>query len=224
VKKSAAVYFARVLVQRALGLFLYLLGAGWALGARAAAYFIVYFGTAILCTAVLCFARPETMAARGRVATDSPRWDKALLGAYWALAYFGVYLAAGLEAGEGQALDALLRIGLALQLAASALTTWAIDANAYLESTARLQTDRGQTVCATGPYAFVRHPAYAAILIWCASMVLTFGTAWTAAVQALIAAIIILRTALEDRMLRLGLDGYEAYARSVRYRLIPYIW
>ncbi len=37
-------------------------------------------------------------------------------------------------------------------------------------------------------------------------------------------ALIILRTALEDRTLRSGLAGYTEYAETVRYRLIPHVW
>jgi protein-S-isoprenylcysteine O-methyltransferase Ste14 len=37
-------------------------------------------------------------------------------------------------------------------------------------------------------------------------------------------AIIVVRTALEDAMLRRELAGYAAYTRQVRYRLIPFIW
>jgi protein-S-isoprenylcysteine O-methyltransferase Ste14 len=41
---------------------------------------------------------------------------------------------------------------------------------------------------------------------------------------ALIAATVTVRTALEDRTLQDGLDGYKDYARRVRYRLLPGIW
>ena len=34
----------------------------------------------------------------------------------------------------------------------------------------------------------------------------------------------VVRTALEDRALRAELPGYAAYARSVRFRLIPGVW
>ena len=37
-------------------------------------------------------------------------------------------------------------------------------------------------------------------------------------------ALLILRTALEDRTLRAELTGYAGYARRVRYRLLPGIW
>jgi protein-S-isoprenylcysteine O-methyltransferase Ste14 len=35
---------------------------------------------------------------------------------------------------------------------------------------------------------------------------------------------LIVRTAMEDRELRLRLDGYLEYAGRVRHRLIPLIW
>lgn len=41
---------------------------------------------------------------------------------------------------------------------------------------------------------------------------------------ALAALSLVVRTALEDRMLRAELDGYQAYARRVRFRLLPYLW
>jgi protein-S-isoprenylcysteine O-methyltransferase Ste14 len=42
--------------------------------------------------------------------------------------------------------------------------------NRFFSSVIRIQTDRGQYVVATGPYAFVRHPGYSAgILIIVAS-------------------------------------------------------
>ncbi len=34
----------------------------------------------------------------------------------------------------------------------------------------------------------------------------------------------IVRTAIEDRTLQLQLPGYEEYAQSVRYRLLPGVW
>jgi hypothetical protein len=34
----------------------------------------------------------------------------------------------------------------------------------------------------------------------------------------------VVRTALEDRALRVELPGYEAFTRQTRYRLLPGIW
>src|SRR5512133_1246810 len=43
-----------------------------------------------------------------------------------------------------------------------ALALWAMRVNRFFSSAIRIQTDRGQHVVTTGPYAFVRHPGYTA--------------------------------------------------------------
>jgi protein-S-isoprenylcysteine O-methyltransferase Ste14 len=53
---------------------------------------------------------------------------------------------------------------------------------------------------------------------------LLLASAW-AFVPALIAVILLLiRAALEDRMLNAKLTGYTEYAARVRFRLIPGVW
>src|SRR5215470_8046012 len=42
------------------------------------------------------------------------------------------------------------------------LSTWTGRVNAFAEPSVRIQTERGQTVIATGPYAMIRHPIYTA--------------------------------------------------------------
>ena len=43
-------------------------------------------------------------------------------------------------------------------------------------------------------------------------------------VAGLAAALLVLRTGLEDRTLRRELAGYEGYTRHVRHRLLPGVW
>jgi protein-S-isoprenylcysteine O-methyltransferase Ste14 len=40
----------------------------------------------------------------------------------------------------------------------------------------------------------------------------------------LIAMLMVIRAALEDRTLQAELPGYAEYARQVRYRLLPGVW
>ena len=47
---------------------------------------------------------------------------------------------------------------------------------------------------------------------------------WAIVAGGLCAILLILRAALEDRTLRAELPGYAAYARQVRYRLVPGVW
>jgi len=40
----------------------------------------------------------------------------------------------------------------------------------------------------------------------------------------LIDSLFVIRTAKEDKMLQIELDGYQDYAQKVRHRLLPGIW
>ena len=49
--------------------------------------------------------------------------------------------------------------------AALAVVLWAMYANPFYSSVVRVQSDRGQTPIARGPYSIVRHPGYAASML-----------------------------------------------------------
>jgi len=223
-KKQANLYVIRVLAQRVIGILLFLIGANWTMNVRAMVYFALYLAFAAVSLAHIRSVSPDTLAARGRIAADTPAWDKVVLAVYWVLAYFAVYLVAGLEASGAPPLGWVFGAGVALQAAASLLSLWAVRVNPFLESVSRIQKDRGQSVCQCGPYAAIRHPTYAAVLIWCVGVSMVFETRYTAVLAGVIAAVMVLRTALEDRMLLGGLAGYADYAAKVRYRLIPFVW
>ena len=50
------------------------------------------------------------------------------------------------------------------------------------------------------------------------------GPLWALVPGGLFAALLLVRTALEDRTLRQELEGYEGFAGRVRWRLVPYMW
>lgn len=94
--------------------------------------------------------------------------------------------------------------------------------NAYLSRT--IQVEQGQTVVDTGLYGIVRHPMYTATLLMFLSMPLILGS-WQAFLVFLVyPALIAKRIKNEEIVLSRELQGYEAYCRKTRYRLIPYIW
>lgn len=222
--KGAINYIIRVFLQRAIGLLFYLLGAWWTLSLRAGIYFIVYFSMTIISCIVMFHVNQTTLSERGKINTNSPKWDKLLLFVFWILSFFIIYFVAGLEAKSAPSIGIIFFIGIALQIFASFLALCAMTVNTFLESTARVQTDRGQTVCKAGPYSVVRHPTYTSILILCLSISMSFQTPFVALFALLIAFIIIIRTYLEDSMLRENLIGYVEYTKEVKYRLIPFIW
>jgi protein-S-isoprenylcysteine O-methyltransferase Ste14 len=101
---------------------------------------------------------------------------------------------------------------------------WVYAVNRFAEPTVRIQTDRGQTVIDTGPYAIVRHPLYMWSLLLFPAFPLALGSYWALVPGALAALVLVVRTALEDRTLQRELPGYAEYAQRVRYRLVPGIW
>lgn len=224
--KPLAAYAARLGIERSLGLLLYLVGAGWVLDGRATAWFVVYF-LAIGSGIWLAAKRPDTMARRADLAATkdtTPVWDKVILALFWLLAYFVVYYVAGVTNQSAPVWPLTIALGLAIYIASCVLTTAALMENAHAESVARLQPERAQTVCATGPYAWVRHPMYAAIIMWCVAIVLVFPCIPVALISVAVAALIVCRTLLEERMLVAGLPGYDEYRHTVRWRLIPFVF
>ena len=224
--KDMFAYLARLFAERTIGLLLFLIGSGWILGARGALWFVAYF--AAIGTAVWLYrAAPETMAARLSIVDTkdvTPVWDKILLAVFWLLAYFVAYWVAGRTCDPSLPIDIVAVLGVALYLLSSMLTAWALSENRYAEAVSRVQEERGQRVCSTGPYAFVRHPMYSAIIMWCVSVIMVFPSPWMALVSGMVAIVIMVRTALEDAMLANGLPGYAEYRDNVRWRLVPFVW
>jgi len=105
-----------------------------------------------------------------------------------------------------------------------ALQAAAMIVNPFFSPALRIQTERGHSVVTRGPYRIVRHPGYFAMLVAVPASALAIGS-WLALIPAFaFSAVIVRRTALEDRYLRQVLPGYMDYADSVRYRLVPGIW
>ncbi len=139
------------------------------------------------------------------------------------------WIVAGLDRGRFHWSDNvppwLQATGLVTFAAGYALCFWAMAINRFFSSVVRIQSDRGQYVVTTGPYAVVRHPGYTAgVLIMLASGV-ALGS-WLAAALITVASLpFLLRRAItEDRVLMAELAGYRDYARRVRWRLVPGLW
>jgi protein-S-isoprenylcysteine O-methyltransferase Ste14 len=96
--------------------------------------------------------------------------------------------------------------------------------NSFLSPLVRLQEDRGQTVVSTGPYHYVRHPMYAAALLFFLGTTLLLGSWYGLLLALLLVFLIAGRAVLEERTLQKELQGYDAYMVQVKYRLIPHVW
>ncbi len=96
--------------------------------------------------------------------------------------------------------------------------------NSFAAPVVRVQAERAQRVIDTGPYAIVRHPMYAAAMLYMVGMPLLLGSWYGLAALPLILLVLAPRAVMEERMLRRDLPGYAGYMSRVRYRLIPHIW
>lgn len=166
---------------------------------------------------------PALLARRRAIGPGTPAWDKAWLGVFWLL-MVAAPAVAGLDVRlGGPSLPAWLwPAGAAAFAAGLAVSAWAMGVNPHFEGTVRIQEDH--RVVETGPYRRVRHPGYVGLALWALSTPLLLLSSWALVPAALAAAWVVLRTAREDRFLRLRLPGYEAYAARVRWRLVPGVW
>ncbi len=153
-------------------------------------------------------------------------WDKVYFAISTPLFFVGMGLA-GLDARFGWTKDMPLVVywgGVALYIIGQAIMQWARYTNRFFSSMVRIQTDRGQTVCKSGPYHFVRHPGYTGGFLFEAVTGIVLGSWWACVPQLLAALTLIWRTGLEDKTLQAELPGYAEYARETRYRLVPGVW
>jgi len=108
--------------------------------------------------------------------------------------------------------------------AALILQAAAMIVNPFFSPVLRVQAEHGHSVVTRGPYRFLRHPGYLAMVIAVPASALALGS-WLALIPAFaFSAVIIRRTALEDCFLKGHLPGYNRYIFRVRYRVFFGIW
>jgi len=133
--------------------------------------------------------------------------------------------AAALDVGRVHASDAVpgpMRIAALVTFTIATLTqAWAMAVNPFFSPVVRIQFERGHHLVTAGPYRFVRHPGYLAMLIAMPASALAVGS-WLALIPALaFSGVIVRRTVLEDRFLRVHLTGYAEYSERVGHKLFP---
>ena len=104
------------------------------------------------------------------------------------------------------------------------LTILSVWKNRFFSVTVRIQKDRGHYVIDNGPYAFIRHPGYAGVIVSSFSIAFAMNSLWALIPAGLLTIVFIIRTYLEDVTLQKELPGYREYAARVRNRLITRLW
>ncbi len=193
--------------------------AGWAM--------VIVMASWVFATAVVVIPRyPELLAERLGPKKGAKTWDTVLLSLY-GLAMMIMWIVAGLDLrnswSSGIGPEAQIG-GMLLVIAGHALVVWATGVNAFFSQVVRIQTERGHTVVNSGPYRYVRHPAYTGAILLVLGAPLMLGSWWALIPGIICAVLMIVRTSLEDKTLLAELPGYTDYAQRTRYRLLPGVW
>jgi protein-S-isoprenylcysteine O-methyltransferase Ste14 len=141
----------------------------------------------------------------------------------YASARFLMMMAAlGCEPIWSNRLQAWLPIGLALFAIGVALRAWAIRTVGQGYSH-RVRTPQAQFIVSAGPYRYVRHPAYAGMLLaHIGVLVLFFNVFALLALFAGLVPALMHRIRVEEQHL-LSIPEYSAFA-ATRMRLVPGVW
>jgi protein-S-isoprenylcysteine O-methyltransferase Ste14 len=160
------------------------------------------------------------------VQKDQPLADKLILVPILLLIFGGMgFMAADAARWRSSVMPSSVGwAGCGLLLASFLFIYWVMRTNSFAAPVVKIQKDRGQAVITTGPYAIVRHPMYFGSLFYIAATSLVLGSWWGLATVPILALLFGIRIGIEEQTLRTGLEGYDDYARRVRWRLVPFIW
>jgi protein-S-isoprenylcysteine O-methyltransferase Ste14 len=208
----------------------FLIGAGVMLFASAGTFAIPAFWVYLaimgaVFVASLTMLDPELLQERMRPGGQPPPLGLKI----FTIVLFVHFIIAGLDRGRLHLSDTvppwLQAIALVVLAATYVLVLWAMRVNRFFSSVVRIQSDRGQFVVTTGPYAVIRHPGYLAGILVIIASGIALGS-WLAAALLIVTSLpfLLYRAITEDRVLLAQLPGYRDYAARVRWRLIPGLW
>jgi len=182
----------------------------------------------VLKAACFAFVDSDLIIERAAPGPGVDRVDVVLATLGYLSIYPGEFVVAGLDA---------VRFGPAIPIPQSAQVTallvfalgygfvfWAVRSNPFFATFVRIQDDRDHSVVSSGPYALIRHPGYAGVLLAHLAVPFALGSSWALVPAAIGTIFFVARTSREDRTLRDHLAGYREYQARVRWRLLPGVW
>ena len=170
----------------------------------------------------MLFKSPKLLEKRldAKEKVDEQKWVVALSG----IMFVAAFVVAGLNFRFSwhSLPDYVIWIGVVFFLLSYLIYAEVMRENAFLSRTIEIQEN--QKVIDTGLYGIVRHPMYSATLIMFLSIPLILGSVISFAIMLAYIPIIAARIKDEEQLLKAELEGYTAYCRKVRWRLVPYLW
>ncbi|MDR3573693.1 MAG: isoprenylcysteine carboxylmethyltransferase family protein [Anaerolineaceae bacterium] len=190
-------------------------------------FLVMWFGFNHATLVWLYLHDPRLLVERLQVdSKNRPSWDKIFTPAFYGSIFLWLlFIAFDVTRFHGSSVPAWLQAGgAALLLCSFYILFITFRENTYLSPVVRIQAERGQQVISTGPYHYVRHPMYAAMIFFFLGTPLLLGSWYGIPLGVLEIVILAGRAVLEEGTLRRELSGYSAYMAQVRFRLIPYLW
>jgi len=184
---------------------------------------LIYLGWALPVLTWMKKNNPKLLEERMDITRRTEEWDRLIL-IFGIICYFGFFTIPGLDFRFGWSEMPLYleAAGFAGMVLAFSVMFWVMRENTYLSRAVEVQ--EGQRVITTGPYKYVRHPLYAAMLVYCISVPVSMGSFYGIIPSLGMIALMLVRTSKEDKFLHEKLPGYKEYAQKTRYKLVPGVW
>ena len=138
------------------------------------------------------------------------------LGLLAVLAWHG---AAALFRGPAEGSVALAAL---LLVASVAVGLWALSANRLGNFNVRPEPRAGGRLVEAGPYRWIRHPMYTAVILFGAACVAARQFSWAWLALAALVAVLVVKARVEERLMLQAHPGYAAYRARTR-RFLPWL-
>lgn len=177
----------------------------------------------------LYFKDPELLNERfgSPVQKEQKSWDKILLSVFFLgfLVWFAIMPLDARRFHWSPEFPVWIKItGAVILLVGLILLFEALKENTFAAPVIKMQKERGQKVISSGLYGIVRHPMYTGGALLFLGTPLLLDSIYGLVAGLLLTILLAVRTFGEEAMLKQELDGYIAYMKKVKWRLIPFLF
>jgi protein-S-isoprenylcysteine O-methyltransferase Ste14 len=104
-----------------------------------------------------------------------------------------------------------------------AVGAWALTANRPGNFNIRPEVKPAGRLVTRGPYAYVRHPMYLAVMLATLGFCLGYGAPWRWGALAALGIVLMVKAGIEETAMAARHPDYAEYARTTK-RIVPFLW